>query len=166
MIELLDLVDSNGKIIKTGVKRGESMKLGGLHVQVALVIIINSAGNLLVHKRSKNKKVHPGYIDHACGAIQSGESPETAGVREAEEEIGVTPNSLKLIRKGINEYNTYTYVFVGFSDEIPEIATPEEVDWVGVLSLAELKELNRTRREKFVDGFFEDLELALSTKKD
>ncbi len=166
MIELVDLVDSNGKIIKTGVERQESMKLGGLHVQVALVVIINSAGNILVHKRSKTKKLHPGYLDHACGAIQSGESPETAGVREAKEELGVTPKSLKLIRQGINEYNTYTYVFVGYSDETPKIETPEEVDWVGIKSLDELKQMKARDTEKFVDGFFEDLELALATKKD
>ncbi|MBP6962052.1 NUDIX hydrolase [Candidatus Saccharibacteria bacterium] len=166
MIELLDLVDSNGKIIKTDVERGESMNLGGLHVQVAIVIIMNSAGNILVHRRSRNKKVNPGYIDHACGAIQSGESPETAGLREAEEEIGVTPKFLKLIKQGINEYNTYSYIFVGYSDETPKIVTPEEVDWVGILSPAELKEQNSSDKEKFVDGFFEDLELALSTKKD
>lgn len=166
MIELLDLVDSNGKIIKTDVERGESMNLGGLHVQVAIVIIMNSAGNILVHRRSRNKKVNPGYIDHACGAIQSGESPEEAGVREAKEEIGVTPKFLKLIKQGINEYNTYSYIFVGYSDETPKIVTPEEVDWVGILSPTELKELNSSDKEKFVDGFFEDLELALSTKKD
>ena len=166
MIELLDLVDSNGKIIKTDVERGESMNLGGLHVQVAIVIIMNSAGNILVHRRSRNKKVNPGYIDHACGAIQSGESPETAGLREAEEEIGVTPKFLKLIKQGINEYNTYSYIFVGYSDETPKIVTPEEVDWVGILSPTELKELNSSDKEKFVVGFFEDLELALSTKKD
>lgn len=166
MIELVDLVDSEGIVIKTGVERGESMNLGGLHVQVAIVIIMNSAGNILVHRRSRNKKVNPGYIDHACGAIQSGESPETAGLREAEEEIGVTPKFLKLIKQGINEYNTYSYIFVGYSDETPKIVTPEEVDWVGILSPTELKELNSSDKEKFVDGFFEDLELALSTKKD
>lgn len=166
MIELLDLVDSNGKIIKTGVERGEDMKLDGLYVQIALVIIINSEGNILVHKRSKTKKTHPGYIDHACGAIQSGESPKTAGIREAKEEIGVTPKSLKLIRHGVNEYNTYAYIFVGHSDETPKIVTPEEVDWVGIKSLNELKELRLSGKAKFVDGFFEDLELALSTKKD
>lgn len=166
MIELVDLVDSEGIVIKTGVERGESMNLGGLHVQVAIVIIMNSAGNILVHRRSRNKKVNPGYIDHACGAIQSGESPEEAGVREAKEEIGVTPKFLKLIKQGINEYNTYSYIFVGYSDETPKIVTPEEVDWVGILSPTELKELNSSDKEKFVDGFFEDLELALSTKKD
>jgi mutator protein MutT len=165
MIELLDLVDSNGKIIKTGVERGEDMKLDGLYVQIALVIIINSTGNILVHKRSKTKKTHPGYIDHACGAIQTGESPEIAGVREAKEEIGVTPKSLKLIRHGVNEYNTYAYIFVGHSDETPKIVTPEEVDWVGVKSLDELKELKSSGKANFVDGFFEDLELAISTEK-
>ena len=166
MSELLDLVDTNGKIVRTGVVRKESMKLDGLHVQTAIVVTLNSTGQAIIHRRSKDKRLNPGFIDHVCGAIQSGELPEIAGKREAQEEIGIKLDSLKLIRQGVNEYNNYTYLFVGYSDEKPKIESPDEVQWVGIKSPEELKELKMNRKEKFVDGFFEDLELALSTKKD
>jgi len=164
MKELIDLVDSTGRIIKTGVERGDNMKLGSLHVQVAIAVVLNNSGEVIVHKRSNYKKVNPGYIDHVCGAIVSGESPETTAFREAKEEIGIELENLRLIRQGLNEYNTYSYLFVGQSNKLPKIETPNEVQWVGILSKEELLSLKSSKKENFVDGFFEDLELAIATK--
>ena len=55
---------------------------------------------MLQPKSIKSKKVNPGDIDHVCGGVVSGETPEQAVIRETEEETGLTPNNLKLVAKG------------------------------------------------------------------
>ena len=158
MSELVDLVNSDGEIIERGVLRDDAMKYGELYMQIVVVVIRNSAGDLLVHQRAKTKKVNPGDIDHVCGGILSGETPEIAAIREALEEVGVAPKNLEIVRQGVNSYGRYCHLLRADSDELPSSELDSsEVAWAKYLTIEELI----TRRDDgtltFVDGFFDDM---------
>src|SRR5882757_896616 len=62
----------------------------GLWHRGAHVIIFNSAGDVLVQKRSLSSIQHPGMIDIGVGGfVDSDETPEETVVRETMEETGL-----------------------------------------------------------------------------
>jgi len=164
MSELIDLADANGAIVATGVLRDDSAEYEGAHMQIVIAVIRNKAGKILVHKRSMQKRVNPGDIDHVCGGMYSGETPESAVEREAREEGGVNIANAKIIQAGVNEYNRYRYLILAESDDEPDptFLDPIEVEWAAFYSLEELEQKRDSGEFTFVDGFFEDIDLALA----
>lgn len=82
-------------------------------VEVAIVVVTNSAGEFLVHKRGPSRKTYPGlYGLGAGGKLDSGESPVQAARRELEEETGIvsTPDFLFTFDFGSREI-TRLHVF-------------------------------------------------------
>jgi len=163
-IELVDLVDASGKIQKSGIPRSEVELYPDLHMQIVIGVFLNKEGLLLVHQRSKTKKVNPGDIDHVCGGIISNETPIEAVIRESLEETGVKPINLKIVSQGINKYNRYRYLIAGESNEEPSQVDPTETEWAKFIPLDELREKQQSGELTFVDEFFEETELALKNK--
>ena len=155
--ERVDLVDSQGVIQKSGVLRSETELYPELHLQIVIGVIVNSSGEVLVHKRSKHKSVNPGDIDLVCGAVMSGEKPADAMVREAEEETGLIPQNVELVLEGLNSYNRYRYLFSGTAEGTPSTDV-KNAEWVKFLPLDELKAGHESGEMTFVDEFFVDLE--------
>jgi 8-oxo-dGTP diphosphatase len=60
-------------------------------------LFIRSDGKVLLGLRAPSKKVWPRHWDTIGGQVEDGESLEAALVREAQEEVGVTPVEFKLI---------------------------------------------------------------------
>jgi 8-oxo-dGTP diphosphatase len=60
-------------------------------------LFITSDGKVLLGLRAPTKKVWPGHWDTIGGRVEEGESLEQALVREAQEEVGVTPVDFRLI---------------------------------------------------------------------
>ena len=56
-------------------------------------------GMLLLHRPS-NMRAHPGQIAFPGGKIDPGESPEQAALREAWEELGVSPGRVRIVGRG------------------------------------------------------------------
>ena len=162
-IEFVDLVDSLGIIRRKSVPRSETNSYPNLHLQIVIGVVFDKSGRILVHKRAMTKKVNPGDIDHICGGIMSGETPEIAAVREAKEETGIEPYKLRVVAKGINKYNRFSYLLVGRADGEPGSVDPNEVEWVRFIDLTELKRKNGTGELTFVDEFFEDTKLAMDS---
>jgi len=160
-VELVDLVDTSGKIQKRGVPRSEADLYPDLHLQIVIGVIVDTEGRILVHQRAKTKKVNPGDIDHVCGGVMSGETPEEAAARETMEETGVKPGNLRVITQGINKYNRFRYLLAGESNDTPGLTDPAEVEWVRFISLDELREKQHSGEFTFVDEFFEDTELSI-----
>ncbi len=158
--ERVDLVDANGVIKKRAVLRSEVDQHSGLYLQVVIGVFFNNSGEVLVHKRAEGKKVNPNDIDHVCGGVMSGETPEQAVIREAEEETGLTPNNLKLVTKGLNSYSRYRYLYSGNAEGNP-VADETDAEWVKFVHLSDLKQGLETGQMSFVDEFFEDTELSL-----
>ena len=92
MPEVWDIYDENR--IKTGrtMIRGNEIKNGDYHL-VVHVCIFNSKGELLIQKRTLNKKSYPGMWDVSVGGSAIlGDSSQTAAERETLEEIGLKIN--------------------------------------------------------------------------
>jgi len=53
---------------------------------------------VLLGRRAANKRVYPGRWDLIGGHVEAGETPELALIREAEEEVGLTPT--RFVRAG------------------------------------------------------------------
>lgn len=86
--ELVDLVDDADGVV--GVTTRAAMRRHVLLHRAVFVAVVSSAGSVLVHRRSPDKDVWPGWWDLAVGGVvASGESYDEAARRELAEELGV-----------------------------------------------------------------------------
>ncbi|MFB9264442.1 NUDIX hydrolase [Bradyrhizobium erythrophlei] len=60
-------------------------------------LFISSDGKVLLGLRAPSKKVWPRHWDTIGGRVEAGESLDDALVREAQEEVGVTPTQFRLV---------------------------------------------------------------------
>ena len=72
------------------------------NTRAAAVILINEHDKVLIAERPPYKKIMPGWWEFPGGKIEGEETPEQAMVREAEEELGITPKEYTLFEH-INE---------------------------------------------------------------
>ena len=87
--ELVDIVDDNDRVIATVTRR--EMRAERLQHRAVFIVVMSSDGRLLVHRRSDDKDVWPGWWDIAVGGVvAAGETYDDAAVRELAEEVGVT----------------------------------------------------------------------------
>ena len=92
MEELLDLFTAHGEPTGVTIRRGEEAP-AGMYWAVCDVWLTTPEGQVLIQRRADSKPNHPGqWCSSAGGAVQSGESPEAAALRETREEIGFTPD--------------------------------------------------------------------------
>jgi isopentenyl-diphosphate delta-isomerase type 1 len=121
-IEYFDIVDENCKVI--GRSSREICHNGSKFLHpVVHIHIFNSKNELLLQKRKITKDIQPGKWDTSVGGhIQSGESVESAVLREAMEETGISINfkNIKFIAKYVFEsdiekelVNSYIYKYDG-----------------------------------------------------
>ncbi len=89
MEELIDALDKFGN--KTGIiKRKSEIKKDGDYHRAISVLIINDNNEILMQKRSQNKKFYPNLWSlFVKGHIQSKEDPISACIREIKEELGI-----------------------------------------------------------------------------
>ncbi|GHJ16599.1 NUDIX hydrolase [Micromonospora sp. AKA38] len=89
---------------------------------VALVLLVDPAGAILMQHRDGNAPVSPYRWSLPGGSIEPGETPEQAARRELREETGLTAGDLRLLCSGPRPYeegfpHTVTvYVFRGTTD--------------------------------------------------
>ena len=164
-LEFVDLVDSTGQIQQKGIPRTEIDRFPDLHLQIVIVVVFDSQGRILVHKRGMSKKVNPGDIDHICGGVHSSESVEQAASRETLEEAGIEPDKLEVVLKGVNKYNRYRTLLIGESTKEPKVMDSTEVEWVRFIHPDELKTKMNSGEFTFVDEFFEDTALAVQQRE-
>jgi 8-oxo-dGTP pyrophosphatase MutT (NUDIX family) len=75
-------------------------------------------------QRNPNMKHHPGQISFPGGKIEVGESPELTAVREAQEEVGISPADVRLLGMlselhiPVSGYSIFPYV--GWMDYKPD----------------------------------------------
>jgi len=73
-----------------GVVTRARMRSHNLRHRAVFLAIVDDGGRLLVHRRSDDKDVWPGWWDLAVGGVvHVGESYDAAAVRELEEELGL-----------------------------------------------------------------------------
>jgi len=106
--EYLDIVDENDNVIGKDT-RENIWKIGLEHnVRVVNIFVFNTKGELLLPKRSMNRKIFPGCFDFSCGEhVLAGENYYDAAIRGLKEELGITNvEILELVKltpkKGVN----------------------------------------------------------------
>ena len=141
-IELLDIVDVNGN--KTGqiVERKKAQKDKLLHWEV-VIFIINNKKQILLQKRSKNKKYYPNMWTLTSGLVKSKEEIEDAAIRELKEELGliITKKELYILDENIN-LTRYYYVKTNKNEEEFIIKENElsEVKWFNIEDLININD--------------------------
>ena len=91
-MEKWDILNANGDCIGKTALRGKcSLKPGEYHL-VVHIWIVSSKGDILIQRRSENKKLMPGEWAATGGAAISGEDSYTAANRELYEELGIPSN--------------------------------------------------------------------------
>lgn len=107
------------------------------------ILIKNSEGKTLLHKRSKHKAFMPGaWTTPVGGHVQAGESYEEAALREAEEELGIKP-TLTFLRKDFykkGNIQKFLTTFTALCDG-PFEPNPQEVAEIRFFTDSELDEL-------------------------
>jgi len=106
--EYLDILTENGISTELVCSKDEAHLKGLFHATVH-IWFYTKTGMVLFQKRAANKETFPNYWDvSVAGHVMSGESIESAALREVAEEIGLTIKSSQLetieIRKSINEH--------------------------------------------------------------
>lgn len=112
MNEYFDVLNELGEFTGKVASRDECHKNGYWH-RAVYAFIIDKNFNVLLQKRSKNKKLWPNKWDITVGGhVNSGEFGRQALVRECKEELGidVTDNEIKYIIGTTSIYNKDGYV--------------------------------------------------------
>jgi isopentenyldiphosphate isomerase len=87
--ELVDQLDADGAVVGSVTRR--DMRAHNLRHRSVAVVVLNSRGDLLAHRRADWKDVWPSRWDLAFGGVVgAGEPWEEAAERELSEEAGVT----------------------------------------------------------------------------
>jgi len=142
-LEKWDVYDENG--IPTGKTkaRGDVFGAGEYYLGVC-AWIVNSNGELLIQKRSANKRIRPGIWASTSGSVLAGESGIYGCIREVKEETGIDVSERELvflnrIFRGNHILDDYIVVKDIPIDEV--VIQPEEVSDVKWATVAEIKEL-------------------------
>lgn len=134
--EMVPLVDGDGNVIGCSTRHDVHCGTKLLHPVVHLHIK-NSQGDIMLQKRSFEKKIQPGKWDTFVGGhVDFGESVKDALMRESEEEVGVDATDSSFVvcyefesdieRELVNVYMLKSYMDAGSvkfaHDEIDEVA--------------------------------------------
>ncbi len=91
-MEKWDILNADGEFVGKTTLRGKcNMKQGEYHL-VVHIWVVSSQGDILIQRRSDNKKLMPGEWAATGGAAISGEDSYTAANRELYEELGIPSN--------------------------------------------------------------------------
>jgi 8-oxo-dGTP pyrophosphatase MutT (NUDIX family) len=165
--ELVDLRNAAGKVVRGGVERSEldqnpaEFRDQGLYLAIVIVVVFDRAGNVIGQRRAAHKS-QPNHWDHVCGGILSGETPESAAVRETKEEIGCQAEALRLVARHVNGYGRYCFVFSAATADQPAAQDMAEVAEVWAQTPEAWRKLEAAGKTPFVADFFAELEAALN----
>ena len=99
--ELLEIVDGDGRVLGTE-KRSVVHGNPALLHRVIHVLVFNTAGQLLLQKRSMNKDTAPGKWDTSVGGhCNPGEADSAAAIREMDEELGIKGHPVDFLYRHI-----------------------------------------------------------------
>jgi len=155
--ELFDVVDANDEVTGTAT-RGEVHAQNLLHRAVH-IFVFNKRGDLLLQKRSLLKDRHPGVWDSSVsGHLDSGESYDTAVIRELDEEMGIIPETApeEIVRIPPSELTGWEHVRLYRCRHAGDLRFPSaEIDAAMWFPLAEVTAWVASRPSDFASGFLE-----------
>ena len=144
-MELIDIVDKNGNFTGEIMDKEESHDKNLLHNEIA-VFVINNKKQVLLQKRSANKRFNPNKWGLCAGHVDSKESLENASLRELKEEIGIDISikdleilsEKELTLKNSNSHITYFYYIKSDLNESDFIIQTEELSEVKWFDISEV----------------------------
>ncbi|MFE0765021.1 NUDIX domain-containing protein [Streptomyces smyrnaeus] len=139
--ELLDIVDDQDRVVGQRL-RGE-VYAERLRHRSTSIRVRDAAGRIFVHRRTPTKLIFPGMYDVVVGGVVgAGEDYDTAALREAQEELGVSglpqpERRLKFLFE-TPEFSWFLQVYEVVCT-LPVKPQPEEVEWWDFLPEDELE---------------------------
>lgn len=159
-MEYFDILDEQGNKTEEVKSRQEVHTKGYWH-KAMYICIINHSGEILLQRRSSQKKIFPNKLDMSVGGHPaSGEDNVTGIIREALEEVGIEINKsqLEYLFTFKNSYNNGNFIdnqfldvfFIEMEFDIEKLKLQKE-------EVSEIKKVHYKDFEKMVDGHSEDL---------
>src|ERR1700730_2238891 len=121
------------------------------------ILVLNSAGELFLQRRSYRKDTFPRKWDSsAAGHVDLGESYEACASRELREELGLVDQPREIGRVPASEKTGQEFIriYQAEADEIIDL-NEEEIETGGFFPLSVIDEWIRQRPEDFASGFLE-----------
>lgn len=112
--------------------RPDLKEVGKIRYSSVLLLLFPYKGKLFtcLTKRNTNMKNHPGQISFPGGKIEEGESPELTAMREAQEEVGISPLDVELLGMLSELYIPVSgfiiFPYVGWLDYKPDFVLNED----------------------------------------
>lgn len=159
--ELIDIYDENNNHLNIQKMKSEAHKKGLWH-RSSHIWIYNSNKEILLQLRAKEKPLYPNMWDiSAAGHVSAGEDPITSGIREIEEEIGLSVKEQDLnfwkikknqtIFKDIINKEFYYIYFLKFDGDIKQLKMQkEEVQNIKFVPIDKVRQDLRAHPEKYV----------------
>jgi isopentenyldiphosphate isomerase len=137
--EIVALVDEEGRVV--GAASRSVVRRDNLRHSATAVLVRDSAGRIYLHRRTATKDWAPGHWDAAAGGvIAAGELPRGSALRELNEELGISTDTL--VELGMHLYEDDTVRCFEHAYEVtwdgPIRHQPEEVAEGRWATLAEL----------------------------
>lgn len=139
-MELLDIVDEQGNFTGQVMEREKAHDLNLLHWEVG-VFIVNDKNEILLQKRSPNKRFSPNKWAPCAGHVISGETQDSTAIREVEEELGIklSPGDLRILEERevlkLESHSRLTrmyYVIYNGNDFTIQTEELSEVKWFNI----------------------------------
>lgn len=144
-MELIQIVDENGEFTGEIIDKEIAHDKNLLHIEIS-VFIINDKNQVLLQKRSPNKRFSPNKWGSCAGHVDAYESLEDAALRELKEEVGleIPKESLypflerQIFKKETNSHITYLYYTKCNKEEKEFIIQEEELSEVKWFDIDEI----------------------------
>lgn len=151
--ELFDICDDHDRVIGQAPRstvHAENLRHRAVHIWVW-----NSAGELLVQKRTATKDQYPNcYTSSASGHVDAGEDYATAAHRELAEELQLSGNLTTIVKLPASAETAYehTQLYCFTTDEEP-IPDPNEIASLEFRNFADITKEVSENPEEFTPPF-------------
>lgn len=166
-IEYFDIVNNKDEVVGI-ISEEEIQKAKPNMLRFINIIIQNSLGEIVVPKRSNNRKIFPNCYDFSVGGhVNSGEDYERAAYRELEEELGIKDAVLKEVAyfsPYSSDSNTFQKVYtLEYNKKITEFDR-NGIDTIYYMQPKEINNLMIKEPEMFKTDYFMVMKFLFNTQ--
>ena len=170
-MELIEIVDENGNYTGQVMDKEEAHDKNLLHNEVG-IFIINDKKEILLQKRSANKRFNPNKWGLCAGHVDAYETIEEAALREIKEEVGLDVSIEELIPYGekevtikdSNSHITYFYYVKCNKKEDEFIIQEEELSKVKWFNIDEIIMMIKEGKTSFKENKIKSFESLRNLK--
>jgi 16S rRNA (adenine1518-N6/adenine1519-N6)-dimethyltransferase len=151
--EIFDVTDENDNVI--GQARRSEVHARGLLHRAVHIFVLNTAGLLLLQKRTAEKDEFPQcFTSSASGHVSAGETYDECAPRELEEELGlrVPIQRLEKFPAGPQTANEHSVLYHTVTDDEPTF-DPVEIECGAYFTLDEIATMIEEQPDQFTPPF-------------